>query len=86
MIAFGYAPNLPGIVVAKMSAYEVNELNLSVGNYIRNSFGLWDGNDHLMLSCAKEAGKRILHEDEASAIILNRLALELEKTHKMRMV
>jgi hypothetical protein len=39
-----------------------------------------------MLSCAKEAGKRILHEDEASAIILNRLALELEKTHKMRMV
>jgi hypothetical protein len=72
------------VVIAKMSADEVAELNLSVGNYIRHLFGLWDGNNHLMWSCAKEAGKGIIHEDEASAIILGRLALELEKTHKLQ--
>ena len=56
-----------------MSADEVGALNLRIGNYIRNSFGLWSGNDELMWSCTKEARKNILHEDEASAVILARL-------------
>lgn len=63
---------------------EVADLNLSIGNFIRNSFGLWSGNDELMWSCTKEARRKILHEDEASAIIIARLALELEKSHKLR--
>jgi len=62
---------------------EVADLNLSIGNFIRNSFGLWSGNDELMWSCTKEARRKILHEDEASAIIIARLALELEKSHKL---
>ncbi len=74
------------VTIANMSADEVGELNLSLGNYIRNSFGLWSGNDELMLSCTKAARRKILHEDEASAVILARLALELEKTHKLRTV
>lgn len=47
---------------------------------IRNRFGLWEGNPHLILDCAKDAGKDIQYADEASAVILGRLALELEKT------
>lgn len=74
------------VTIANMSADEVGDLNQTLGNYIRNAFGLWSGNEHLMWSCTKEAGRKALKKDEASAIILGRLALELEKTHKLRPV
>ena len=69
-----------------MSADEIGELNATLGNYIRNSFGLWAGNEHLMWSCSKEVGRKVVAVDEASALILGRLALALEKTHKLREV
>jgi hypothetical protein len=72
------------VAIANMSAGEVAELNLTLGNYIRNAFGLWSGNANLLWSCSKEAGRKVVHEDDASAIILARLALTLEKTHKLR--
>ena len=72
------------VTIANMSAAEIGDLNGTLGNYIRNSFGLWSGNEHLMWSCSKEAGRKVVAVDEASAIILGRLALELEKTHKLR--
>lgn len=72
------------VAIANMSADEIGELNFTLGNYIRNSFGLWSGNDSLLWSCAKEAGRRIVREDDASAVILAGLALALEKTHKLR--
>ena len=71
------------VSIANMRADKVGELNLSIGNYILNSFGLWSGNDQRMWSCTKEARRKILHEDEASAIIITRLALELEVSHKL---
>jgi hypothetical protein len=74
------------VSIANMSADEVGELNQTLGNYIRNAFGLWSGNKRLMWSCTKEAGRQVDREDEASAIILGRLALDLEKTHKLRPV
>jgi len=72
------------VTIANMSAAEIGDLNATLGNYIRNSFGLWAGNEHLMWSCSKEAGRKVDAVDEASAVILGRLALELEKTHKLR--
>ncbi len=72
------------VQIANMSADEVGELNLSLGNYIRNKFDLWSGNDKLKWSCSREAGRKIQNPDQASAIIISRLALELEKTHKLR--
>jgi hypothetical protein len=74
------------VAIANMSADEVHELNQTLGNYIRNAFGLWAGNDHLLWSCTKEAGRKVFKEDDASAVILGALALELEKTHKLRKV
>ena len=74
------------VSIANMSADEIGDLNQTLGNYIRNAFGLWSGNERLMWSCAKEAGRKVSREDEASAVILGRLALELEKTHKLRSV
>lgn len=72
------------VTIANMSADEIGGLNMSLGNYIRNSFGLWSDNRALLWSCSKDAGKEIHKPDEASAIILARLALALEKTHKIR--
>ncbi|MCB2168424.1 MAG: hypothetical protein KQI78_12250 [Deltaproteobacteria bacterium] len=69
------------IAISKMSIEEVAFLNLSLGTYIRNEFGLWEGNVVLMESCADEADKESLHQDEASAVIIAKLALELRKTN-----
>ncbi len=74
------------VTIANMSASEIARLNLSLGSYIRNTFELRTGNRQLLWACAKDAGKEILHEDEASAIIIARLALELEQSHKLRTV
>lgn len=74
------------VTIANMTAPEIGELNLSLGNYIRNSFGLWADNKALFWSCSKDAGREIKHPDEASGIIIACLAIELEKTHKIRSV
>lgn len=72
--------------IANMSASELSPLNDSLGRHIRNWFGLNAENHTLLWSCAKEAGKTALTEKEASAIIISCLALELEKTHKLRVL
>jgi hypothetical protein len=72
--------------IANMTADEVEDMHFRLGVFIRNRFGLWEGNPHLLLDCAEDAGQDIQHADEASAVILGRLALELEKTHKLRKV
>ena len=72
--------------IANMSASELTPLNNSLGRHIRNWFGLNAENHTLLWSCAKEAGKTALTEKEASAIIISCLALELEKTHKLRIL
>ena len=74
------------VQIANMIASEVGELNLTLGNYIRNKFDLWAGNDKLRWSCAREAGRKIEDPDQASAVIISRLAIELEKTHKLRTI
>jgi hypothetical protein len=57
-------------------------LTLAIGNYIRSNFKLWHSNHELFWACSKDACKAAKHPDEASAIIIARLALELEKTRK----
>jgi len=72
--------------IANMSASELGPLNNSLGRHIRNWFGGDAENHTLLWSCAKEAGQTALTEKEASAIIISCLALELEKTHKLRVL
>jgi hypothetical protein len=74
------------VAFAKMTADEVADLNLTLGNFIRNSFGLWADNQELMRSCSKAAGKEITHQDTASAVIIEKLVSELAQTHKLRKV
>lgn len=71
------------VAIANMDADEVGELHFSLGKFIRNRFGFWEGNPQLLLDCAEDAGRPIEYADQASAVIISRLALELEKTHRL---
>jgi hypothetical protein len=72
------------VTIANMTADELVTLNQNLGNYIRKTFGLWNENRQLLWSCSKEAGKSIERPEDASSIIIAQLAIELEKTHKLR--
>jgi hypothetical protein len=74
------------VAIANMNADEAADLNLTLGNFIRNSFGLWADNQDLMQSCSQAAGRKIAHQDAASAVIIEKLASELAQTHKLRKV
>ena len=72
--------------IANMAEVELSVLHNSIGEYIRNAFGLWAGNNDLMTSCRFFAKRDNLSEDEASSIIIRELWKKLRGTHKMRIV
>ena len=74
------------IIVANMAEIELSLLHANLGEYIRNEFGLWSGNQDLMASCCFFAKKEKVQEDEASSIIIGELWKRLRKTHKLRIV
>jgi hypothetical protein len=65
---------------------ELSLLHINLGEYIRNEFGLWSGNEDLMISCCTIAKMDKIHEDTASTIIIEKLWERLRETHKMRVV
>ena len=65
---------------------ELINLHINLGEYIRNEFGLWSGNDDLMSSCCTIAKTDKIHEDTASTIIIEALWERLRETHKLRVV
>jgi hypothetical protein len=72
---------LPGCAAKPMA-----EITHGLGHCIRYRFGLWDGNQKPMDSCARSALRDALYPAEASEVIIALLALELEKTHRLRPV
>jgi hypothetical protein len=72
--------------IANMAEVELSVLHTTIGEYIRNEFGLWSGNQDLMASCCFFAKKEKVQEDEVSSIIINELWKRLRKTHKLRIV
>jgi hypothetical protein len=52
---------------------DLTNLHFSLGHHIRNSFGLWTGNDALMESCRIVSGNQNLHVDDASMVIVKEL-------------
>ena len=57
-------------VIANMAEVELSTLHTTMGEYIRNEFGLWTGNKDLMISCCFLAKRDKIREYEASSIIL----------------
>lgn len=74
------------ITIANIAEVELSVLHTTIGEYIRNQFGLWSGNEDLMASCCFIAKRDKVSEDEASSIIIRELWKRLRETHKMRVV
>lgn len=72
--------------IANMQWQELLMLQPTLGRYIRDSFGLWSGNEALMNSCRFAAKTLNLREEEASATIIRRLWIRLKEIHTLKVV
>jgi hypothetical protein len=72
--------------IAKLREEELVSLYFSLGEYIRNAFGLWSGNRELMESCRTLSGMTELQEDDASAFIVKEFLKRLHETYRLRVV
>ena len=75
-----------GTTLSNLAEDELVNLHGTLGEYILNEFGFGAGNEDLMASCRKIAKAERLHEDTASAIIIEELWKRLKDTHKLRVV
>ena len=53
---------------------------------LRETFGLWQGNDKLLKSIEAWIGRKISAIDDASSVIVDALAQRLRRTHRLRVV
>ena len=72
--------------IAKMGKEDLSALPLTMGQYIREQFGLGRGNEELMESCCSLSGENELHEETASMVIIDALWETLRQTHGLRVV
>jgi hypothetical protein len=72
--------------ISNMAATELSTLHFNLGEYIRNEFGLWSGNQDLMASLSFMVKRGNVHQDEASSIIIRELWKRLRETHRLRVL
>lgn len=72
--------------VSNMTERELYTLNFTLGAYIRNHFGIWTGNQALMISCREVSENPNLPQKDASSVIIKELWKTLKKTHKLRVI
>jgi hypothetical protein len=73
-------------IMANLQPDELDHLGTGLGDYIKQNFGLFSGNEQLLDSCAKRAGIRHPIIDEACAVILRALWEDLRSTHRLRII
>jgi hypothetical protein len=72
--------------IASMAEIELSVLHMTIGEYIRNEFGLWSGNMDLMTSCIFFAKRDKITADDASSFIIKELWKQLRESHKLRVI
>lgn len=72
--------------LARMGQGDLMGLRLTLGRYIEDNFGLWEGNDTLVSSCGFMLGKGPIKEEEAVAFIIRTLWKKLQTSHGLRVV
>jgi hypothetical protein len=72
--------------MANMKEEELINLDPTLGEYIRNQFGLWSGNEDLMASCRMVGRKNHIRREEASGLIIAKLWGKLNNTHVIRVI
>lgn len=71
--------------IAKMAEDELIYLHATLGQYVKNKFGLWAENKSLIQSCRLRSGQN-LAEDECSAFIVKELWSRVRASHRLRAV
>ena len=71
---------------AKLRANELSFLDASLGQYVRDRFGMGGENGSLMASCRIQSGLRDMDTNGASAFIVEKLWVRLRETHRLRLV
>lgn len=72
--------------IANMAETELVSLQVPLGEFITNNFGLWYGNPRLIASCRFLSKNPRLTPDMAAEFIIRRLWLSLRNTHKIRVI
>ena len=72
--------------LANIQADELDQLGSGLGEYIKQTFGLYSGNAALMESCAECGHVDNPLVEEACAVILRALWEDLQNTHKLRVI
>ena len=72
--------------LANIRTEDLGSLQLSLGEFIRNHFGLWGENAELLESCRIVSGEDNIDADRASLVIISEIWKKLQKTHKLRLV
>lgn len=73
-------------VMANMQLDELDQLHSGLGEYIKQNFGLYKGNEPLLKSCAEAGNMPHPVLDDACAVILKALWEDLQMTHKLRVI
>ena len=74
------------VTIANMTIGELPALNLTLGKYIRESFGMWAGNTALVNSCMERSGKPDIQIEDTGIIIIQALWEKLKGTHRLRLL
>lgn len=72
--------------ISAMEPFELDELQPTLGVYIKETFGLLSGNHKLTRECMHTAQSDAMLPDEAAAIIIKELWKKLQVTHKLRII
>jgi hypothetical protein len=73
-------------LLSNLQPDELSHLRSGIGDYIKQKYGLFEGNETLMRSCTEYGHLHQPLPDEACAVILRALWEDLRKTHKLRVV
>ena len=72
--------------IANMAENELVDLHFSMGAFIRNKLGIWSEDSELLKSCRIIFGKKDLHMDDASVLIMKEVWKKLKETSRLRVV
>ncbi len=72
--------------IARMAERDLKKLEHTLGRYIGDNFGIWDGNDALIKSCSFTLGKGSIKEEEVISLIIKKLWEKLQSSHGLRVV
>jgi CheY-like chemotaxis protein len=73
-------------LMANMQADELDRLRSGLGEFIKQNFGLYAGNEALLESCADRGTLLRPIPEEACAVILRALWEDLHATHRLRII